>query len=381
MVLGDRELARPPVLLARGGEDHLRVGVVGAERLEQRELRLPVDLEVRLRIGHRVDVGDLAGEVEDQVLVLDQAADRPGVADVRVLDVDPVGDLADVERVAPVLRDQRVDDRHLGAAVDERRRQVRSDEPEPAGDDRAPARERIRVHRLGSSIQATPARPAFSRRDVVGRLGELVEAALGPPPPRAHRAAPGPAAPELAGHHPRAEGDVREEEDAAVREAPQHVPPGLVVELGVDAVEEVEVGVERLLAAEVMKVDGGVGEVLTEALDRARRDVGEHELDVRHQSPQPGLDDPGADPVGRDLPRPRLADPVRERSRPARLPVARLDEARVFVGVTGKAEDPLPLDPQAVPVLRAEQVPAEQVPVGAEVVVMGQRYAQDGPRP
>ena len=223
------------------------------------------------------------------------------------------------------------------------RRQVRADEPEPAGDERPPALELVRVHRLGSSIQAAPARPAFSRRTSwVGSVSSSKRPLVRHHPARIGRR-PGPAAPELAGHHPRAEGDVREEEDAAIREAPQHVAPGLVVELGVDAVEQVELGVERLLAAEVVKMDVGVGEVLTQPLDRARRDVGEHQLDVRDQSPQPGLDDPGADPVGRDASPP----PPRRSSPPARAPGAPASRsprrgARTSSGSPGKRKIPSP---------------------------------------
>ncbi len=59
---------------------------------------------------------------------LTRAPDRLGIAHVGVVDRHLVGDLAHVERVAAVIRDQGVDDRHLGAELDQACRQVGADE-------------------------------------------------------------------------------------------------------------------------------------------------------------------------------------------------------------------------------------------------------------
>src|SRR5207302_10572498 len=98
---------------------------------------------------HRVEVAYLPGQVEDVVLVSDEEADRPRIADVRIVDVDAVHDLADVVRVPAVVGDQRVDDRHLGTELDQPLRQMRADEPEAAGNEDTGAligRERGKVH-------------------------------------------------------------------------------------------------------------------------------------------------------------------------------------------------------------------------------------------
>ncbi len=45
----------------------------------------------------------------------------------------------DVEEVAAVVVDERIDDQDVGAEIDERTREIRSDEAEPAGDEDATA--------------------------------------------------------------------------------------------------------------------------------------------------------------------------------------------------------------------------------------------------
>ena len=60
----------------------------------------------------------------------------PDVGDV---DADAIGDAVDVEQVAAVVGDQRVDEQDVGAEVDELAREVAADEAEPAGDHHAAA--------------------------------------------------------------------------------------------------------------------------------------------------------------------------------------------------------------------------------------------------
>ena len=63
---------RLAVDLPRPRVDDLHPGVVLAHRLQDPELAAAVDLEVGEGIGHRVDVADLAGEVEEHVLAAHQ---------------------------------------------------------------------------------------------------------------------------------------------------------------------------------------------------------------------------------------------------------------------------------------------------------------------
>ena len=53
--------------LPRRRVHHASPGLHRAERLQEREVATGIDFEVEDRINHRVDVTDLAGEVEDDL--------------------------------------------------------------------------------------------------------------------------------------------------------------------------------------------------------------------------------------------------------------------------------------------------------------------------
>ena len=99
-----------------------------AARLEQRQLAAAVDLEVGVRVAHAVDVADLAGEVEDHLAVAHQVVHRARLAHVGDVHADAILDAGDVEQVAAVVGDQRVDQQHVGAERDQPVRQVAADE-------------------------------------------------------------------------------------------------------------------------------------------------------------------------------------------------------------------------------------------------------------
>ena len=105
MVLVDRQAVRRAVDLPRAGEDDPHRRVVPPAGLEHRQLRAAVDLEIRVRVAHAVDVADLPGEVEDHLAVLHQRVHRRLVAHVGDVDADAVLDAVDVEPVAAVVRD------------------------------------------------------------------------------------------------------------------------------------------------------------------------------------------------------------------------------------------------------------------------------------
>ena len=139
VLLVDRQRVGTAVDLARAGEDDLGAGIVVAARLENRQLAAAVDLEVGVRIAHAVDVTDLAGEVEDDLPVAHQIVHRALLPDVGDVDAHAVGDAVDVEQVAAVVGDQRVDEQHVGAERHQLPREVAADEPETAGDHHATA--------------------------------------------------------------------------------------------------------------------------------------------------------------------------------------------------------------------------------------------------
>ncbi len=137
VVLVQREVARAPVLLSRARVDDPRLRPLPPERLEHGELRPVVELQVEERVGHRVDVTDVAGDAEDDVLALDELVG--GLANVLRPNREPALDRRDVEAVASELRHEAVGHGHLGAELDEPDREVRADEAEPARHEHAAA--------------------------------------------------------------------------------------------------------------------------------------------------------------------------------------------------------------------------------------------------
>jgi hypothetical protein len=79
-------------------------------------------------------VADLAGEAEDHVAVANEIVHRRLLPDVGDVDLHALGDPVDVEKVAAVVGNQRVDQQHAGAEIDQRAREVAADEAEAAGD-------------------------------------------------------------------------------------------------------------------------------------------------------------------------------------------------------------------------------------------------------
>ncbi len=135
MPLIHRQVVRHPVDLARAGIHDLDAGIVLAAGFQDRELGAAVDVQVGVRIGHRIQVAGLPREVEEIILAAHQVAEAIDIP--HVSDVDPHArfNAAEVKEVAPVFRDERVDHKHLSTQAHEPVRQRRADEAQPAGDD------------------------------------------------------------------------------------------------------------------------------------------------------------------------------------------------------------------------------------------------------
>ena len=93
--------------------------------LQDGELRPAVDLQVGVRILHRVHVAGLPGQVEEIVLALHQVVHAVRVAHIGDVDPHPVLDAGDVEQVAAVFRDQAVHQGDLRPELDQPPGQVR----------------------------------------------------------------------------------------------------------------------------------------------------------------------------------------------------------------------------------------------------------------
>jgi hypothetical protein len=124
----DRQPVRPPVHLSGAGVDDPDARVEPPARFEDGQLRTAVDLEVRVRVPHAVDVADLPRQVEDDLAVLDQAVHRRHVAHVGDVDADVVLDSVDVVPVGTILRVHGVDQQDVRAGGHELPCQVAADE-------------------------------------------------------------------------------------------------------------------------------------------------------------------------------------------------------------------------------------------------------------
>ncbi len=132
--LGDRERVGLPIYLARAGEHDLHARVVAAAGLEERQLAAAVDLEIRVGIPHAVDVAHLSGQVEDHRPVAHEVVHRALLADVCHVHPHPRLDAANVEEIAAVVRDHRVDQQDLRPEVGQLAREVAADEAQAPGD-------------------------------------------------------------------------------------------------------------------------------------------------------------------------------------------------------------------------------------------------------
>src|SRR5262249_19428681 len=130
LVHGERNGAA--VDLTRSGKDDLHPRVVIPACLEDGELAAAVDFKVGVRVAQAVDVTHLAGEVEDDITALDQVVHRRRLGEVGAIDVDAIGDRVDVEQVAAVVRDERIDQQHVGAEIHQPAGEIAADEAEAA---------------------------------------------------------------------------------------------------------------------------------------------------------------------------------------------------------------------------------------------------------
>jgi hypothetical protein len=162
MALVDRQVQRSAVDLPCAGEEDLHRRVLVPARFEDRQLAAHVDLEIGVRVEHRVEMARLTGEVEQVVLVSHEEAQAVLVADIRDVDVHAVLDAGHVVEQAAVLGDQRVDQHDARTHRHQLPREVRTDEPEPAGDQDTLSFERRRE--IGPDHPSRPSRMGTSSR-------------------------------------------------------------------------------------------------------------------------------------------------------------------------------------------------------------------------
>src|SRR5262249_45824732 len=134
-------------------------------RLQDRELRAAVDVEVGERIPHAVEMAHLPGEVEEVVLALDQVVHGRAVADIGDVDGDAIPAVVDVEGVAAVVGVHGVNDGHVSTRAHQPAGEVAADEAEAPRDEDLAAAEPLRDVHAGrvtfrSTISSHQSRPS-----------------------------------------------------------------------------------------------------------------------------------------------------------------------------------------------------------------------------
>ena len=86
---------------------------------------------------------DLAGQMEDHVLALDEVVHGELVAYVAVIDAHALPDRREVEEVTPLAGEHVVDDGHLRAQLHEPEGEVGADEAHAPGDEHLPVAKRL----------------------------------------------------------------------------------------------------------------------------------------------------------------------------------------------------------------------------------------------
>src|SRR6185503_2814172 len=137
MLLIHRQIFRPAINLAGTRKDNLHTAIVLAAGFKNRQLRASVDVQVRLGIQHRIEMTGLASQIENIILVLDKILDGVRIAYVGDIDADPIPDVVDVKKISSILRNQAVNDRHVGAHVQQPTGEVGPDETQPSCNKRA----------------------------------------------------------------------------------------------------------------------------------------------------------------------------------------------------------------------------------------------------
>ena len=102
------------------------------------------------------------GEIEQDVLARDQVLHSVGVPHVRDIHLEPGLDPVDVEEVPAVVRNERVDEEHLGPERKERAGEIASDEAESARDEDLLALVRRAVALSGRAVSRSRAGGATS---------------------------------------------------------------------------------------------------------------------------------------------------------------------------------------------------------------------------
>ncbi len=106
MLLFDRRILRTTVHLPGIRVNDPGTRIEAATDFQKVQLTPTTDFQVRKRVFHRIEVADLAGQIEDEIPVLDQCIHAGFIAHVPQIDVDMFFVFVNVEKLSTELWQQ-----------------------------------------------------------------------------------------------------------------------------------------------------------------------------------------------------------------------------------------------------------------------------------
>ena len=134
MLFIHRQIIWPSVNLARARKNNFHVRIVAAASFQDRQLRGCVNVQIGQRVGHRIQMTGLAGEIEQNFSSLNQCGHGVRVTHVRQIDNDAVTDISNIKEVAAMFWNQTVNQRYLCPESNQTPSQGRANEPESTRD-------------------------------------------------------------------------------------------------------------------------------------------------------------------------------------------------------------------------------------------------------
>jgi hypothetical protein len=164
----------------------------------------------------------------------------------------------------------------------------------------------------------------------------------------------------------------RDDQHAGVRESVQDAAPLFVVELRVDTMEEVKVGLDRRIGQKVVGAHLHVPEVLGEAAHRRGGVLRHHELPGRSDPVEAKLESSRANPVRGQALHAHPIEPSAERG--GSLAEGWVVRCRLpRLAIRGQGERARGPGPERIPRLRADQIVPYEAALSPEVEVVPQR--------
>jgi hypothetical protein len=136
-------------------------------------LRGGIDVQIRQRIGHRIKVAGLPGQVKEEAASFDQGGHGMHVPNICKINSNPVADVVNIEEIAAILRDQAINECYFCPKGHQSASQRRADEAEPACYENVRTGKSFVIERHGSDSRSRPKRLSTTFRGFFARICQI----------------------------------------------------------------------------------------------------------------------------------------------------------------------------------------------------------------